>query len=105
MKKTAQKCQKVADIVLVVITVVLAIATAWEILNYVEIERGHAKRESHEYSDTISDDTMLILETAQDQTAAIQRGEFHNSILVLLSATLLSTALDAAYFSLRHQKS
>ena len=95
---------KMTDIALVLITIIMVIATGCEILNYVQLEQGLDGPWNRGYSDTVSDEEMLALEKPQDQLFVVQRSEYHNSIVTLLCATLLSFALDAAYFSLRDKK-
>ena len=100
-----QKCSIATEIILALVTIILVVATGWEILNYVQLKQGLTERGEYEYSDTISDDEILALERSQAQIFTTRRSEFHNSILTLLSATLLSFALDATYFSLSSKKS
>ncbi len=90
------KCNCLAPVLLVAITVALAVAAAIEIITYINTEQISA---SFECSNC--EDTVIIGKNIDDN---IRRGEYHSTIVTLICATLLSFSVDVAYISLKNKK-
>ena len=95
-KNNQFKCNCLASALLATITVILVVATAVEIITYVNIEQVSA---SFECSNC--EDTVIIGKNIDDN---IRRNEYHSTIVTLICATLLSFSVDVAYISLKNKK-
>ncbi len=95
-KSNQIKCNCLTSALLATITVILVVATAVEIIVFVNTEQVSA---SFECSNC--EDAVIIGKNIDDN---IRRNEYHSTIVTLLCATLLSFSVDVAYISLKNKK-
>lgn len=95
-KSNQIKCNCLTSALLAAITVILAVATAVEIIVFINTEQ-----ESASFECSNCEDTVIIGKNIDDN---IRRGEYHSTIVTLICATLLSFSVDIAYISLKNKK-